>query len=160
PLNAILGWNPILAIKRADDPEVKAVAQRIEQSAKAQLKMVNDLLDLGRIGTGILRITPRQMHLSTLIGVAVDAIRPAAAAKGLEVMVASDTQGAPIFGDPDRLSQVIGNLLSNALKFTPSGGRITLQLHEMDNRAVLSVSDTGQGISADLLPHVFDRFRQ
>ena len=160
PLNAILGWNRILAIKRADDPEVKAVAPRIEQSAKAQLKMVNDLLDLGRIGTGKLRITPRQMRLSTLIGVAVDAIRPAAAAKGLEVVVDSDTHGAPIFGDPDRLSQVIGNLLSNALKFTPSGGRITLQLREVDERAVLSVSDTGQGISADLLPHVFDRFRQ
>ena len=160
PLNAILGWNRILAIKRADDPEVKAVAPRIEQSAKAQLKMVNDLLDLGRIGTGKLRITPRQMRLSTLIGVAVDAIRPAAAAKGLEVIVDSDTHGAPIFGDPDRLSQVIGNLLSNALKFTPSGGRITLQLREVDERAVLSVSDTGQGISADLLPHVFDRFRQ
>jgi signal transduction histidine kinase/ActR/RegA family two-component response regulator len=160
PLNAILGWNRILAIKRADDPEVKAVAPRIEQSAKAQLKMVNDLLDLGRIGTGKLRITPRQMRLSTLIGVAVDAIRPAAAAKGIEVVVDADTHGAPIFGDPDRLSQVIGNLLSNALKFTPSGGRITLQLHEVDDRAVLSVSDTGQGIAADLLPHVFDRFRQ
>jgi signal transduction histidine kinase len=160
PLNAILGWNRILAIKRADDPEVKAVAPRIEQSAKAQLKMVNDLLDLGRIGTGKLRITPRQMRLSTLIGVAVDAIRPAAGAKGIEVVVDADTHGAPILGDPDRLSQVIGNLLSNALKFTPTGGRITLQLRGVDGHAVLSVSDTGQGISADLLPHVFDRFRQ
>ena len=78
PLNAILGWNRILAIKRAEDPEVKAVSPRIEQSAKAQLKMVNDLLDLGRIGTGKLRITPRQMRLATLVGVAVDAVRPAA----------------------------------------------------------------------------------
>jgi two-component system CheB/CheR fusion protein len=160
PLNAILGWNRILAIKRADDPEVKAVAPRIEQSAKAQLKMVNDLLDLGRIGTGKLRITPRQMRLSTLIGVAVDAIRPAAAAKGIEVAVDAEMHGAPIFGDPDRLTQVIGNLLSNALKFTPGGGRITLQLREAEDRAVLSVADTGQGISADLLPHIFDRFRQ
>jgi signal transduction histidine kinase/ActR/RegA family two-component response regulator len=160
PLNAILGWNRILAIKRADDPEVKAVAPRIEQSAKAQLKMVNDLLDLGRIGTGKLRITPRQMRLATLIGVAVDAIRPAAAAKGVELVVDTDAQRAQIFGDPDRLSQVIGNLLSNAMKFTPSGGRITVQLREGDGRAVLRVADTGQGIGADLLPHIFDRFRQ
>jgi PAS domain S-box-containing protein len=160
PLNAILGWNRILAIKRADDPEVKSVAPRIEQSAKAQLKMVNDLLDLGRIGTGKLRITPRQMRLATLVGVAVDAVRPLAAAKGIEIMVDSEAQRAPIFGDPDRLSQVINNLLSNAIKFTPSGGRITVQLREDGERAVLSVIDTGQGISADLLPHIFDRFRQ
>jgi CheY-like chemotaxis protein len=160
PLNAILGWNRILAIKRNEDPEVRSVAPRIEHSAKAQLKMVNDLLDLGRIGTGKLRITPRQMRLATLIGVAVDAIRPAAAAKGIDVAVAADGPRTQIFGDPDRLSQVIGNLLSNAIKFTPRGGRITVQLSEAEGRAVLSVSDTGQGISADLLPHIFDRFRQ
>jgi two-component system CheB/CheR fusion protein len=160
PLNAILGWNRILAIKRRDDPEVNAVTPRIENSAKAQLKMVNDLLDLGRIGTGKLRITPRQMKLSTLLGVAVDAVRPAAAAKGIELVVQADAQRAQIFGDPDRLSQVIGNLLSNAMKFTPVGGRITVQLREIDGRAVVSVIDTGQGISADLLPHIFDRFRQ
>jgi signal transduction histidine kinase/ActR/RegA family two-component response regulator len=160
PLNAILGWNRILAIKRHDDAEVKAIAPRIEQSAKAQLKMVNDLLDLGRIGTGKLRITPRQMRISTLIGVAVDAIRPAAAAKGIEIVVSSEAPRTPVFGDPDRLSQVINNLLSNAMKFTPGGGRITVQLREADGRAVLSVIDTGQGIPADLLPHIFDRFRQ
>jgi CheY-like chemotaxis protein len=121
---------------------------------------VNDLLDLGRIGTGKLRIMPRQMKLTTLIGVAVDAVRPAASATGIELVVAADVQRAQIFGDPDRLSQVIGNLLSNAIKFTPPGGRITVQLREIDGRAVVSVIDTGQGISADLLPHIFDRFRQ
>jgi two-component system CheB/CheR fusion protein len=160
PLNAILGWNRILAIKRRDDPEVSAVTPRIENSAKAQLKMVNDLLDLGRIGTGKLRITPRQMKLSTLIGVAVDAVRPAAAAKGIDLVVDAEAQRAYIFGDPDRLNQVIGNLLSNAMKFTPAGGRIRVQLRELEGRAVVSVSDTGQGISAELLPHIFDRFRQ
>ncbi len=160
PLNAILGWNRILAIKRSEDPEVKAVAPRIEQSAKAQLKIVNDLLDLGRIGTGKLRITPRQMRLATLIGFAVDAIRPAAAAKGIELVIDTDGQRSQVFGDPDRLSQVIGNLLSNAIKFTPQGGHISVQLREADGRAVLRVTDTGQGISADLLPHIFDRFRQ
>jgi two-component system, chemotaxis family, CheB/CheR fusion protein len=160
PLNAILGWNRILAIKHADDGEVKSIAARIEHSAKAQLKMVNDLLDLGRIGTGKLRITPREMRLGTLLGVAVDAIRPAAAAKGVEVMLDTEGQRASIHGDPDRLSQVISNLLANALKFTPAGGRITMRLREQGGRAVVSVIDTGQGIPADLLPHIFDRFRQ
>lgn len=160
PLNAILGWNRILAIKRGDDTEVKSCATRIEHSAKAQLKMVNDLLDLGRIGTGKLRIQPRQMKLATLIGVAVDAVRPAAAAKGIEMVVDSEGHHYSIQGDPDRLSQVTSNLLSNAMKFTPSGGRITVKLREDDGRAVLSVIDTGQGIAADLLPHIFDRFRQ
>jgi PAS domain S-box-containing protein len=160
PLNAILGWNRILAIKHAEDSEVKSIATRIEHSAKAQLKMVNDLLDLGRIGTGKLRIQPREMRLGTLLGVAVDAIRPAAAAKGVEVVLDTEAQRASIHGDPDRLSQVVSNLLANALKFTPAGGRITMRLREQHGRAVVSVIDTGQGISADLLPHIFDRFRQ
>ncbi len=160
PLNAILGWNRILAIKCGDDPEVKSVVPRIEQSARAQLKMVNDVLDLGRIGTGKLHITPREIRFATLLGVAVDAIRPAAAAKGVDVLIDTAGQSAPLFGDPDRLSQVVGNLLSNAMKFTPSGGRITVQLREAGGHVVLKVIDTGQGIPAALLPHVFDRFRQ
>jgi len=160
PLNAILGWNRILAIKRSADDEVQAVAPRIEQSAKAQLKMVNDLLDLGRIGTGKLRITIRELRLSTTVAVAVDAARPQAAAKGLQIIADVHGSSAVVDGDPDRLLQVIANLLSNAIKFTARGGRIHVRLHEAGDRAVLSVTDTGQGISADLLPHIFDRFRQ
>jgi signal transduction histidine kinase/ActR/RegA family two-component response regulator len=160
PLNAILGWNRILAIKRSADDEVQAVAPRIEQSAKAQLKMVNDLLDLGRIGTGKLRITMRPLRLSATVALAVDAARPPAAAKG--VQLTSDLHGssALVNGDPDRLAQVVANLLSNAIKFTAREGRITVRLREAAERVVLSVTDTGQGISADLLPHIFDRFRQ
>ena len=160
PLNAILGWNRILAIKRSDDTEVKSVTPRIEHSAKAQLKMVNDLLDLGRIGTGKLRITPRQMRLSSSVAAAIDAVRPAAGAKRIEIVADIHSMARPVFGDPDRLSQVVANLLSNALKFTPSEGRITVRLHEVGGGVELSVKDTGQGISADLLPHIFDRFRQ
>jgi len=160
PLNAILGWNRILAIKRAEDPEVAAVAPRIEQSARAQLKMVNDLLDLGRIGTGKLHITPRPTKLATIVAMAVDAIRPSAAAKHLGLY--TDLHGATgaMQGDPDRLSQVVSNLLSNAVKFTPPGGRITVSLRELEGRVELSIADTGQGIAAELLPHIFDRFRQ
>jgi len=160
PLNAILGWNRILAIKRGDDPEVKTVSPRIEQSAKSQLKMVNDLLDLGRIGTGKLRITPRPVKFGMLLAVAIDAIRPAAAAKGIDLVADLQPQRARISADPDRLNQVVANLLSNAMKFTPAGGRITVQLRESAERSVLSVSDTGQGIAPELLPHIFDRFRQ
>jgi signal transduction histidine kinase len=159
PLNAILGWNRILAIKRSQDAEVAAMAARIEQSARAQLKMVNDLLDFGRIGTGKLRITLRPLKLSTLAAMAVEAARPAAEAKGLTLSLEPGAAGA-VVGDPDRLMQVISNLLSNATKFTPGGGRVTVRVREKHDHVELSVVDTGQGIEADLLPHIFERFTQ
>ncbi|MEJ1962468.1 MAG: hybrid sensor histidine kinase/response regulator [Gammaproteobacteria bacterium] len=159
PLNAILGWNRILAIKRAQDAEVAAVTPRIEQSARAQLKMVNDLLDFGRIGTGKLRITPRPVKLSVLAGMAVEAMRPAAQAKGIHLTVEPGVGGS-VSGDPDRLVQVMSNLLSNATKFTPRGGRIAVRVRESATNLELSVVDTGQGIPVELLPHIFDRFTQ
>jgi signal transduction histidine kinase/ActR/RegA family two-component response regulator len=159
PLNAILGWNRILAIKRGQDAEVAAVTPRIEQSARAQLKMVNDLLDFGRIGTGKLRIALRPVKLSLLAGMAVEAMQPAAEAKGITLTIEPGA-GGTIVGDPDRLMQVMSNLLSNATKFTPRGGRIAVWIREVGPNVELSVVDTGQGIAADLLPHVFDRFTQ
>jgi signal transduction histidine kinase/CheY-like chemotaxis protein len=159
PLNAILGWNRILAIKRAQDAEVAAITPRIEQSARAQLKMVNDLLDFGRIGTGKLRITLRPAKLSVLAAMALEAARPAAEAKGLQLMLEPAAVGL-VVGDPDRLMQVISNLLSNATKFTLRGGRIVMRVRETGENVELSVTDTGQGIKSDLLPHVFDRFTQ
>jgi PAS domain S-box-containing protein len=160
PLNAILGWNRILAVKRGDDPEVAAVTPRIERSAKAQLKLVNDLLDLGRLGTGKLRITPRTMKLTAVTGAAVDAIRPAATTKQLDVRTQFSSANTEVHGDPDRLQQVISNLLSNAMKFTPAGGRIDVKVGAVEDVVELCVTDTGQGIAPELLPHVFDRFRQ
>lgn len=159
PLNAILGWNRILSIKRAQDAEVASVTPRIEQSARAQLKMVNDLLDFGRIGTGKLRLAPRAVKLSALASMAVEAARPAAEAKGLQLTLEPGPSGS-LMGDPDRLLQVIANLLSNATKFTPRGGRITVRVREPDSRVELRVIDTGQGITPELLPHIFDRFTQ
>jgi signal transduction histidine kinase len=160
PLNAILGWNRILSLKRRDDTEVTAIAPRIEQSAKAQLKMVNDLLDLGRIGTGKLKIEPRPMQLAKVAGNAVDLARPAAAAKGVDIVADIDAGIGQMRGDPDRLQQVVANLLSNAVKFTASAGRIAVSLRNIDGFTELTVRDTGQGIAPELLPHVFDRFRQ
>ena len=159
PLNAILGWNRILAIKRAQDTEVAAVTPRIEQSARAQLKMVNDLLDFGRIGTGKLRIALRPVRLSMLAGMAVDAMRPAAEARGITLALSPGVAGG-VIGDPDRLMQVLSNLLSNGMKFTPPGGRITISIRAVGASFELRVVDTGCGISAGLLPHIFDRFTQ
>jgi signal transduction histidine kinase/ActR/RegA family two-component response regulator len=160
PLNAILGWNRILALKCGRDPEVSAIAPRIEQSAKAQLKMVNDLLDLGRVSTGKLKVELRPMQLARVARLAIDAARPAAVAKGIEILARFAPGAGELRADPDRLQQVIGNLLSNAVKFTGSGGRITVGLRQEGAFTELTVEDTGQGIAPALLPHIFDRFKQ
>ena len=160
PLNAILGWNRILLLKRHEDEEVASIAPRIEQSAKAQLKIVSDLLDFGRIGTGKLKIEPRPLRLAQLTAAAVDLVRPAAAKKGVEILTELAAETGHMRADPDRLQQVIVNLLSNAIKFTPGGGRIQVGLCAAGGCYEITVSDTGQGIAPELLPHVFDRFRQ
>jgi signal transduction histidine kinase len=160
PLNAILGWNRILALKRPDDPEVAAITPRIEHSARAQLKMVNDLLDLGRIEAGKLRVETRPMQLAKVVAAALDLARPSAAAKSLTLHADFEQGAGQLRGDPDRLQQVVTNLLSNAVKFTSAGGQIYIRLCNVEGSAQLSVEDTGQGIAPELLPHVFDRFRQ
>jgi len=160
PLNAILGWNRILTLKRREDPEVASITPRIEQSAKAQLKMVNDLLDLGRVGTGKLRIESRPTQLTRVVSVAVDSARPTAVAKLIELTADIAPGSGQLRGDPDRLQQVVANLLSNALKFTSSGGKVTVGVRDVAGYCELTVKDTGQGIAAELLPHIFDRFRQ
>jgi signal transduction histidine kinase len=160
PLNAILGWNRILAVKRPDDAEVAAITPRIEHSARAQLKMVNDLLDLARIETGKLRIEARPMQLAKVVAATLDLTRPAAANKGITLHADIEPGAGQLRGDPDRLQQVVTNLLSNALKFTASTGKITVGLRNVGGFTELSVADTGQGIASELLPHVFDRFRQ
>ena len=160
PLNAILGWNRILALKRADDPEVAAITTRIEHSARAQLKMVNDLLDLARIETGKLRVEPRPMQLAKVVSAALELARPLAAAKSIALQTELDPGAGQLRGDPDRLQQVVSNLLSNAVKFCGTGGRITVGLRDTGGFAELAIEDSGQGIAPELLPHVFDRFRQ
>jgi CheY-like chemotaxis protein/nitrogen-specific signal transduction histidine kinase len=160
PLNAILGWNRILALKCGNDPEVTAITPRVEQSAKAQLRMVNDLLDLGRVSAGKLKVESRPMQLARVARLAIDAARPAAAAKGIEIASRFAPGAGELCADPDRLQQVIGNLLSNAVKFTGSGGWITVELREDGAFTELTVEDSGQGIAPELLPHIFDRFGQ
>jgi signal transduction histidine kinase/CheY-like chemotaxis protein len=160
PLNAILGWNRILALKCGKELDVATITPRIEQSAKAQLKMVNDLLDLGRVSTAKLKVESRPMQLARVARQAIDVARPAAAAKDIEIAIRFAPGAGELRADPDRLQQVVGNLLSNAVKFTGSGGRITVGLRDDGAFTELTIEDTGQGIAPELLPHIFDRFRQ
>lgn len=160
PLNAMLGWSRILMLKCGTDPQVAAITPRIEQSARAQLKMVNDLLDLARVSTGKLKVEPRPTQLARVARLAIDLARPAAAAKEIEIVTRFAPGAGALRADPERLQQVIGNLLSNAVKFTGSGGRIAVGLRDEGAYTELTVEDTGQGIAPELLPHIFDRFRQ
>ncbi|AMV38434.1 ATP-binding protein [Planctomyces sp. SH-PL62] len=160
PLNAIIGWTQIL--RRTQDPEtVGKAGEVIERNARAQANMIEDLLDVSRIVSGKLRLDVQSLDLGSVLAAAVDTISPAAQAKGvrLERLFDSLTDVA-VSGDSVRLQQVFWNLLSNAVKFTPRDGRIQVLLERVDSHVEVSVSDTGQGIEPEFLPHLFDRFRQ
>jgi signal transduction histidine kinase/ActR/RegA family two-component response regulator len=159
PLNALLGWNRILAIKRGDDPEVKAKTVRIEHSARAQLRIVNDLLDFGRMGTGKFKINKRPMKLATVAATALEAAGAAACAKEIELTADLAATAGELNGDAERLRQVVTHVLSNALKFTPRGGKVHVCLRRDGTDIVFDVTDTGQGIAPERLAHVFERVR-
>jgi signal transduction histidine kinase/CheY-like chemotaxis protein len=159
PLNAMLGWNRILAIKRGDDPEVKAKTLRIERSARAQLRIVNDLLDFGRIGTGKFKIAARPMKLAAVAMSALEAASTAACTKDIEITADFASTAGELNGDAERLHEVVTKLLANALKFTPAGGKIHMCLRREERELVLELVDSGQGIAPERLPHVFERAR-
>jgi len=160
PLNAIVGWATIL--ERGDLPadQTSRALQVILRNANAQVRLIEDLLDVSRIGTGQIRLDVKPVDLGTVIGESVDAIRPAAEAKGIELVTVLASPGGPVSGDPDRLRQVVWNLLSNAVKFTPKAGRVQVRLQRVDSHVEIVVSDAGIGIASEFLPFVFDRFRQ
>jgi PAS domain S-box-containing protein len=160
PLTAILGWAHMLRVKRFDEQSTAGALETIERNARAQSQLIDDLLDVSRIITGNLRLDVRQVEPGSFIGAAVEALRPAAEAKGVRIQKAMDTGVVSVAGDPARLQQVVWNLLSNAIKFTPKGGRVQVRLERIDSHIEIAVSDTGVGIRAEFLPHVFDRFRQ
>jgi signal transduction histidine kinase len=160
PLATIRIWTDLLrrgALDAAGSAKALAV---IDRSNRQQMRLISDLLDVSRIVSGKLGLELGRVDLGTIMHAAVEASRPGAAEKGvvLEEFLARDT--AHVWGDPARLEQVIGNLLSNAIKFTPAGGRVTMRLAQAGDHAILTVEDTGEGIAPDLLPHVFERFRQ
>jgi signal transduction histidine kinase len=160
PLNAILGWTQLLRMESLEGDALHGV-EVIERNAKAQTKLIEDLLDVSRITTGKLRLHAKPTALIPIVQAAMDVVRPAADAKGIALDAALAPDADDIIGDADRLQQVIWNLLANAVKFTPTGGCVSLATRLTDNACIeLRVQDTGPGISADFLPHVFDRFRQ
>jgi len=160
PLSAILGWARMLRLGQLSKENAAKALDTIERNARAQAQLIDDLLDVSRIVTGKLRMDVRPSDPNSFIDAAVDAVRPAAEAKGVRVQKVIDTGLISIPGDPVRLQQVIWNLLSNAIKFTPRGGRVQIRSERVNSHLEIVVSDTGQGIAPDFLPHVFDRFRQ
>ncbi|HJQ70671.1 MAG TPA: PAS domain S-box protein [Blastocatellia bacterium] len=160
PLNAILGWSHMLRTSRLDQQTAGRALETIERNARAQAQLVEDILDVSRIITGKLRIDVRPVELPAVIESAIDSVRPAIDAKGLRLETMLDPRAGPVPGDPARLQQIVWNLLSNAAKFTDRGGRVQVRLERADSHVEITVSDTGSGIRADFLPHVFDRFRQ
>ena len=160
PLNAILGWSQILQTHNLNASETNKALDTITRSARAQNRLIDDLLDVSRIITGKLRLDIRAVDLPGVISAAVDAARPAAEAKNLRLQTLIDPQAELILGDPDRLQQVVWNLLSNAVKFTPKEGRVQIRLEQINSHVEIVISDTGKGIEPEFLPNVFDRFRQ
>ena len=160
PLNAILGWANILRDGASTPADLAEGLEIIERNARAQARIVEDLLDMNRIISGKVRLDVQRFDLAPVIEAALATVRPAADARSIRLQAVLDPVARPVSGDPNRLQQVFWNLLSNSIKFTPKGGRVQVVLERVHSHLEVSISDTGQGIPADFLPHVFDRFRQ
>jgi signal transduction histidine kinase/DNA-binding response OmpR family regulator len=162
PLSTILAWSQFLRLRKQklDEATVKKAMSSIERSAKAQVKIVDDILDVSRMIRGQIRLNIDPVNLVPVIEAVVEDMRPMAEAKKIQIEVALERSVGLVAGDKDRLQQVVRNLLSNAIKFTPDRGQVRIRLGRVGNRVQIQVSDTGIGIHPDFLPHVFDRFRQ
>jgi PAS domain S-box-containing protein len=160
PLNAILGWAHMMRLGNLTPANVERAIETIYRNAKSQAQLVADLLDVSRIISGKLRLDVRTVDLINIVNAAIDSIRPAADAKGIRLQMMLDPAAGPISGDADRLQQIVWNLLTNAVKFTPKGGRIQVKVQRVDSHVEIVVRDSGVGISKEFLPYVFDRFRQ
>ncbi len=160
PLTPMLGWSQMLLTRKLDEAMTREAHAAIMRSVKAQMRLVDDLLDVSRIITGKLTLNPCPLDLEPLVTETINMVRPLADAQGIVLRTVLDSGAGALVGDPDRLRQIVWNLLSNAIKFTPAGGRVELRLERHDGRVRLQVSDTGEGISAEFLPQVFDRLRQ
>jgi len=150
----------LLANGRLDEQGSKGAIEAIVRSGQAQKQLIDELLDISRIIIGKLRLDVGPVELATMIESLVESMRPAADARNIELQTALDQSVTPIYGDADRLQQVVWNLLSNAIKFTPKNGSVLVRLEQIDSSLEITVRDSGQGIEPEFLPHVFDRFRQ
>ncbi|MGH9314577.1 MAG: ATP-binding protein [Vicinamibacterales bacterium] len=160
PLNAILGWAHIVRDPHTDETTIRRALDVMERNATLQVHLIDDLLDVSRIVSGKLQLSPDRVNLATVLAAAADSVRPAAEAKAITLDLKVDRSARFVTGDAGRLHQVIWNLLANAIKFTPERGRIELRLERAGAHAQIVVRDTGQGIAGEFLPHVFERFRQ
>jgi signal transduction histidine kinase/CheY-like chemotaxis protein len=160
PLTPILGWARLLRAGGLPAETARQAFEIIERNARAQSRIVDDLLDVSRIVSGKLRIEKKIIDLAPIVEMALEAIRPMAEAKHVRIESSLDEAAGPVNGDPDRLQQVVWNLLSNAVKFTPEGGCVAVRLERAGSSAKLTVRDTGIGIPAEFMPYIFDRFRQ
>ena len=160
PLNAIWGWARIMRGGHLDSARRDRAIEVIERNARVQLQLIEDLLDVSRIVTGKLRLSVQRLDPAAVVNAAVESIRPAAEAKGIHLVVDVDPATGTITGDADRLQQVIWNLASNAVKFTPAGGEVRVALRRVAGKVEISVSDTGPGIEPAMLSVIFERFRQ
>jgi signal transduction histidine kinase len=160
PLNAILGWAQMLRMTELEKATAERAYETIERNARAQAQLIADLLDVSRIITGKLRLELGAVDLTRVIEAVLDTVRPALDAKRIALGIDLDPAAGAVWGDADRLQQVVWNLLSNAIKFTPQGGRVGVELARAPGGVEIRVRDTGAGIGPELLPYVFDRFRQ
>jgi PAS domain S-box-containing protein len=160
PLSAILGWTQLLRRRVTHESDLRQGLDTIERNVRIQTQLIEDLLDISRISSGKLRLDIRRVEPVSFVDAALETVRPAADAKGIAIEKQLDPAAGPIFGDPDRLQQVVWNLLLNAIKFTPKGGKVQVLVESKESQIEIRVIDTGIGIDAEFLPHVFERFRQ
>ena len=161
PLNAILGWSQLLAQKeRVGDDMLRKGLETIERNARVQVQLIDDLLDMSRILSGKVRLDLQPVKPAEFVGAVVESLRPTAMAKRIRLEAELDEEAGPVLADSDRMQQVMWNLVSNALKFTPGGGLVEVGLWRAGEQMAIRVRDNGPGIHPDFLPHVFDRFRQ
>ncbi|HUG53807.1 MAG TPA: ATP-binding protein, partial [Vicinamibacteria bacterium] len=160
PLSAILGWAHMLRTRPVGEEDLRKGLDTIERNARMQTQLIEDLLDMSRIASGKVRLDVQPVQPVTFVEAALETVRPAAEAKGVRLEKVLDSTAGPVSGDPGRLQQVVWNLLTNAIKFTPRGGKVQVLLQRVDSHVEVTVGDTGTGIEPEFLAHVFERFRQ
>jgi signal transduction histidine kinase/ActR/RegA family two-component response regulator len=160
PLTSLLGWSSVLREARRDEKVLTQGLDAIDRNARVQAQLIEDLLDVSRIVSGKLNLDVRPLDISSVVRAAINVVRPAADAKSITLDYSAEPGVGAISADSARLHQIVWNLLSNAVKFTPQGGKITIRIEREESHARVTVQDTGQGVDAEFLPRVFDRFRQ